>query len=70
MKNTILNFLNRTVLNSNDNNSLVKFSVGDVINDKYKVIDKLSVSSSGEADLYKVVSLSNNRSSTAKLKNT
>jgi serine/threonine protein kinase len=60
MEPTILNLLNKTVLKNNDTNDSPKFSLGDVVVDKYKVVDKISVSTTGEADIYKVSSLSDN----------
>lgn len=61
MKSTILNLLNKTKINTDIHQEVKKYALGDVIADKYKVIDKLSVSTSGESDIYKVKSLENNK---------
>lgn len=56
---TILNYLNKTVINGeNSNKSLPIFKIGDVFDKKYEVIEVMSYIDSGEADLYKVKKLS------------
>ena len=61
MNSTILNLLNKTKINTDIHQEVKKYALGDVIADKYKVIDKLSISTSGESDIYKVKSLENNK---------
>ena len=53
---TILNLLNKTKINTNIHQEVKKYALGDVIAGKYEVIDKLSISTSGESDIYKVKS--------------
>ena len=61
MNSTILNLLNKTKINTDIQQEVKKYALGEVIAEKYKVIDKLSVSTSGESDIYKVKSLENNK---------
>lgn len=60
MNETILNYIKNTQINDTNSESLFKVSVGDMLCKKYKVTEKLSVSSSGEADIFKVSSIENN----------
>jgi hypothetical protein len=60
MNSTILNLLNQTTVNNNQNTDFVRYSVGDVIDNKFKVLDVISFDTSGEADIYKVKTLESN----------
>ena len=61
MNSTILNLLNKTKINTDIHQEVKKYALGEVIADKYEVLDKLSISTSGESDIYKVKSLENNK---------
>lgn len=55
MNETILNYIKSTQINDSFNESVLKISIRDIVFDKYKITEKLSVSSSVEGDIYKVL---------------
>lgn len=66
---TILNMFSKmkTLINNQAEDNIPKYTKGNIIDNKYRVLDKLS-GISGEADLYKVTDCSNSSSSELVLK--